>query len=798
MASVVRGRLRNASPDHRVTAISAGGYVQQQVDTDYSVIYWENFVLDNGATKVSFCVRRFPARGACSGGGSRYELDVRFRQAAATGPARFCGDSAAGPAVLGTVSAGQWRPQLLWDVSDSVVFDWSPPSMLPRTNGHLEVDRERGCVVSHLVPMHPEGWHVLLSWACDGHTPVPSGLKAQIQLQDGRRVQHPANQVFVIPLSGDPSILPELPGLPRQAQPASALAPPARSRSMNTEAFAELQECQSETSELKAKAEVTARALTAVEQHVESLTLQVASRPSRADASNLEARLEEEQTSRRVYQEEIMNLRGRIRTFCRIRPHDHCTSFVDNAAVVRQSRREVLLPSQQRHFEFDLVFGPDSPTASIWEETWPLIDSVFEQPGMSACVMAYGQTGAGKTFSMEGSAQQPGLIHLALDRLFKRIEREEEKRQSELESKIDEARSNLVQISLSMLEVYQEQMKDLLVGHDGGPRLTLRNIGGEGGPEVRELRVEPTKSCEEALALYQSAARLRKLGTSEKNSSSSRSHLVLTLYVQRLDAVTGEVVSTGKVSLVDLAGSERQSSRSALDRERVSEASVINNSLSSLSKVVQACVTRAASPQEKGAACHIPYRDTVLTQLLSDSIGGQGKTLVIVHVTQHDEDVQESLRTLQFATNAACVQERPTPRPEEDKLRRQISRLTAENQRLKDELAGVAPTHATPNAKKRYASPQSPRLVCSSERSESIPRYGQATRDDSPCRHLVIPSARALGSPRATSPRATPRDSIPITSGGACSVPAPGRKYANRCPPAPNSCSKTVAPRGGG
>jgi kinesin family protein C2/C3 len=228
----------------------------------------------------------------------------------------------------------------------------------------------------------------------------------------------------------------------------------------------------------------------------------------------------------------------------------------------------------QRHFEFDLVFGPETPTLGIWEETWPLIDSVFEQPGTSACVMAYGQTGAGKTFTMEGNAQQPGLISLALDRLFKRA-KDEDSRQA----------TQVAQISLSMLEVYQEQLRDLLSNQEG-PRLTLRNIGGEGGPEVRELRIEPTRSCEEALSLYHAGARLRRCGTSERNSRSSRSHLVLTLYVQRLDPVDGEVVSTSKISLVDLAGSERQSAGAVFDRSRVSEASVINKSLTSLSKVV--------------------------------------------------------------------------------------------------------------------------------------------------------------------------------------------------------------------
>jgi len=549
---------------------------------------------------------------------------------------------------------------------------------------------------------------------------------------------------------------------------------------------------------MRTKREETSKNLVDAEKRVETLKQELASRPSLADVSCLEARLEEERTSRRIYQEEIMNLRGRIRIFCRIRPQDVSTPCLENPAVIRPSRREVFLPALNKLFEYDLVFGPDTSTAGIWEETWPLIDSVFEQPGMSACVMAYGQTGAGKTFTMEGCPQHPGLISLAVDRLFRRAEREEEEERRSAASngvqREEKGRSsNLIQISLSMLEVYQEQLHDLLVGHDNGPRLTLRNIGGEGGPEVRELRVQPCKSCEETIALYQAGARLRRLGTSERNARSSRSHCVLTLYVQRLDPSGGEVVSTSKISLVDLAGSERQSATTAFDKSRVSEASVINNSLSSLSKVVQACVTRAASPRpDRTVGCHIPYRDSVLTQLLSDSIGGQGKTLVVVHVTQHEEDVQESMRTLQFASNAACVQERPAPRAEEEKLRRQLSRLSTENQRLKDELAAVQTQSAiigTPKTK-RHGSPKSPRPINDRECS---PRNTQAVRDESPFRQLLVSSARGNVSPRVASPRA----SSPFrgVANGTGSPSLPGRKYAHRCPPA---APKHSVPRGGG
>lgn len=715
---------------------------------NYTVLYWQNFVLESGAINLSLCARWFPASapsGAC------YEIDVRFKQSAVT--------PSGGADAL---AISQQRPQLLWDVCDSVAFDWKPPGMLPRTNGHLEVDKEKRCVVTHMVPLPPDSWQVLLTWSCDGKlnphllSLVPAALQMQIQLWDGRRVQHPSSPCFVVPLQGELSSIPAEYALHpfSHAGTTSSTAPNAE---------ADLRDARKEAELLRVKKKDAEKTLADIAQCIGVFQQELASRPSRVEAVRLESKLEEEGNCRRLFQEEIMNLRGRIRIFCRIRPNEP-NSSAGPPAVTTLSRREVFLPSLRRHFEFDLIFGPETLTAAIWEETWPLIDSIFEQPGTSACVMAYGQTGAGKTFTMDGDERQPGLIPLAIERLFKK------------------AALGEVQISISMLEVYQEQLRDLL----GTNRLTLRNIGGEGGPEIRELRLELAKTREEALSIYETGARLRHLGMSERNSRSSRSHLVLSFHVQRLDPIRGEVVNTSKISLVDLAGSERQSSGAAFDRSRVNEASVINNSLTSLSKVVQACVTRAASPRpDKGMGCHIPYRDSVLTQLLSDSIGGQGKTLVIVHVTQREEDVQESLRTLQFASNAACVQERSAARSEEERLQRQLSRLSSENQRLKEELGAASsksprPFSEAPQSARRHRSPKSPRPF--SERESS--RRGES-RDESNVRMTV---SSAVSSPRPGVTSQPPSSPSPPASALHCKLV----QYSK------TSAPRTTATHGGG
>merc|ERR1712187_678562 len=145
-----------------------------------------------------------------------------------------------------------------------------------------------------------------------------------------------------------------------------------------------------------------------------------------------------------------------------------------------------------------------------------------------------------------------------------------------------------------------------------------------------------------------------------------------------------------KISLVDLAGSERQRTTAALDRVRIGEACSINRSLTALGKVVQACVVRAAAnKQSERERVHVPYRDSALTRLLSDSIGGQAKTLFIAHVTPLDEDVQESCRTLQFAASAACVQEGVSSWNDEEKYLQLVSKLRCENERLMMELEAI-------------------------------------------------------------------------------------------------------------
>eukprot|EP00747_Dinoflagellata_sp_TGD_P181382 gnl/TRDRNA2_/TRDRNA2_35194_c0_seq2.p1 gnl/TRDRNA2_/TRDRNA2_35194_c0~~gnl/TRDRNA2_/TRDRNA2_35194_c0_seq2.p1 ORF type:complete len:783 (-),score=133.00 gnl/TRDRNA2_/TRDRNA2_35194_c0_seq2:60-2408(-) len=656
----------------------------------YGVLYseWFSGGPDQGYEDLEFCVRVWPAK---HGSPARHELFAWCNL--------DCASSGA-PSNFSPATGSMRRPALLWDTWDSVAFEWAPPAVLPHTNGHHEIDKKNRCIVSYFaLASTGSKWQLKLTWLCDpkfGRVVVPRGLHVQVQIHDGMRIQHPNGNCFRFPLRGE-LVAADEEGYPltkgvtvgKGCSDTKGVSDDAMTKSCADpeDKLAELQEVRNEIARNRSQWRQLEKKISERDHSIEEFQHRLSQRPSPEELAVITNRLEEEISFRRKCQEDLMNLRGRIRIFCRIRglrPEEE----VENApiAVTRVSRTEVTLPALGRSFEFDLTFGPEAQTSAIWDEIWPLVDSVFEQPGMHACVMAYGQTGAGKTFTMEGSAQQSGLIPNTVDRLFSHA-----RKMSSMPNTGGEWHPP-VKILVSMLEIYQEQLYDLLRPGDADMcrKLTLRNDSGDAGPEVKGLDIKHPSSCGEALEWYESGMKLRRLGTSERNARSSRSHTVFTLYVERCDPGSGEVVSVSKFSLVDLAGSERQSSASALDRTRVNDAKFINQSLTSLGKVVQACIVRASKRQADGVATHVPYRDSVLTRLLSDSIGGQAKTLLIAHVTPHEQDLPESQCTLQFATNAACVQERIATKTEMDRCRKQLQRLSMDNARLRAELHSLA------------------------------------------------------------------------------------------------------------
>ncbi|CAM9768866.1 unnamed protein product, partial [Hapterophycus canaliculatus] len=254
-------------------------------------------------------------------------------------------------------------------------------------------------------------------------------------------------------------------------------------------------------------------------------------------------------------------------------------------------------------YQFDYVFGPGTKQAQarrVFDEVQPIVASALE--GYRVCVFAYGQTGSGKTFTMEGPKADRGVNFRALGELFAL-------------SAQDEAKG--FQFRVSMLEVYNECIKDLLL-EPGRPAaapnkhdIRLDKKGRVYVEGLVECEVEALKEVEELVIL---GGRNRTVGNNNVNEHSSRSHLVLQVHITSTDLATG-YVQHGKLNLIDLAGSERIKSTAA-EGQQLKEAQNINRSLSALGDVINSLGSGSK---------HVPYRNSKLTFLLQDSLSSNAK-----------------------------------------------------------------------------------------------------------------------------------------------------------------------------
>lgn len=292
-------------------------------------------------------------------------------------------------------------------------------------------------------------------------------------------------------------------------------------------------------------------------------------------------------------------------------------------------------------FDFDHVFGPDATQRDVFDEVQHLMQSVLD--GYNTCVFAYGQTGSGKTHTLEGSglptanyeassvSEGAGLIPRAVQMLFATAEALKDKGWS-------------YDFSGSMLEIYNETINDLLGRADPKSSTPVKHeIQHEKGrTTVSDAVVLPLSSPQQVFALLSRASARRSVAATLMNERSSRSHSVFTLRVRGSNSTTMESCDA-TLSLVDLAGSERlANSGSGDDPRRLKEAVSINKSLSSLADVI------AALGQGK-AAGHVPYRNSTLTWLLKNSLGGNSKTLMLTSLSPMAEHLGETVASLRFA-----------------------------------------------------------------------------------------------------------------------------------------------------
>ncbi|MBA0596870.1 hypothetical protein Gorai_013676 [Gossypium raimondii] len=302
-----------------------------------------------------------------------------------------------------------------------------------------------------------------------------------------------------------------------------------------------------------------------------------------------------------------------------------------------------------RVFTFDKVFGPKAQQRTIYDQAIaPIVNEVLD--GFNCTVFAYGQTGTGKTYTMEGGMRnkggdlpaEAGVIPRAVRQIFDTLE----------------AQNADYSMKVTFLELYNEDITDLLAPEESSRYAEDRQRkpislmeDGKGCVIVRGLEEEAVYSANEIYALLERGAAKRRTADTLLNKRSSRSHSVFSITVHIKESAVGdeELIKCGKLNLVDLAGSENIS-RSGAREGRAREAGEINKSLLTLGRVISALVEHSA---------HIPYRDSKLTRLLRDSLGGKTKTCIIATISPSAHSLEETLSTLDYAYRAKNIKNRP-------------------------------------------------------------------------------------------------------------------------------------------
>ncbi|CAL8248699.1 unnamed protein product [Merluccius merluccius] len=350
-----------------------------------------------------------------------------------------------------------------------------------------------------------------------------------------------------------------------------------------------------------------------------------------------------ERTLRKKFYNMVEDMRGKIRVFCRIRPVSRTEAAQGGVIVVERLDDysvAVETPRGLREFNFDKVFGADSSQEELFQDTYRMIQSAID--GFNVCIFAYGQTGSGKTFTMVGDKEHrnPGIMPRTFTAMFDIIQ----VNGTRFDSKV----------SAYMLELYNDQLQDLLAGVAGDASATQAHAPPPRRLEIKRNRkgvvfaqgaeTKQVSSAQELFALFQQACANRHISSTKMNSESSRSHLIMGIMVESRNLTNGSV-SCGKLSLVDLAGSERAAKTGAKDHQ-LKEANSINKSLSALGDVISALSSELP---------HVPYRNSKLTQVMQDSLGGNAKTLMIVNISPAEGNMEETLTSLIYATRVKAI-----------------------------------------------------------------------------------------------------------------------------------------------
>ncbi|KAG9925060.1 kinesin-like protein klpA, partial [Aureobasidium melanogenum] len=361
---------------------------------------------------------------------------------------------------------------------------------------------------------------------------------------------------------------------------------------------------------------------------------------AQAVAAEAKEKLRQEETLRRKLHNQVQELKGNIRVFCRVRPAlgeeetkkaelTFPDADTDSKEVVVQGPDQKsamgTVTKANNNFSFDRVFGPSSQNGEIFDEISQLVQSALD--GYNVCIFCYGQTGSGKTYTMSSA---DGMIPSAVTQIYETAKSLEDKGWT-------------YSMEGSFVEVYNETVNDLLGKAEdwNNKKHEIRQDPVKLRTTITDVTTVDLDSPSRVNAILDQANRNRRVAATQANSRSSRSHSVFILRLIGENSTTGER-SEGTLNLVDLAGSERLA-HSQVSGDRLKETQNINKSLSCLGDVISAL----GSGKD---AKHIPYRNSKLTYLLQYSLGGNSKTLMFVMVSPLQAHLSETLTSLKFAT----------------------------------------------------------------------------------------------------------------------------------------------------
>jgi kinesin family protein C2/C3 len=286
---------------------------------------------------------------------------------------------------------------------------------------------------------------------------------------------------------------------------------------------------------------------------------------------------------------------------------------------------------KNKSFEFDYIFNQKSHQHEVYEEVSLLVESMMQ--GNNICVIAYGQTCTGKTYTIQGpNKSHPGIAIRAAKDLFEMIG-------DQLETKS----SNCSKLSLSIIEIYNENIYNLL--SDGQPLLNIYENSSNNLviPDLNPIRIN---NFNEASKLFTLASKLRHTNQTSYNDRSSRSHCIYSFHLKIVNPDDSKIIRS-KFHIIDLAGSERLSkSNSILDDFTKKEAICINLSLHALANVLNALAVKQI---------HVPYRDSKLTHFLKESLNENYNIILLLHISPNIRDIAETISTLEFGTRIVKI-----------------------------------------------------------------------------------------------------------------------------------------------